>query len=175
MLEGSRVPFILRRVDDYYKLIGACYVHAFDRKIYRCSACSGETIQQDITSELKHDPAVQAYANNIYINHEAMEPGQLYVVSISGRSFRDFVSTPSIPTPSFPKPLFPKPSFSTPDPISAPCAEVWMKLSPWVGWTQYTMPDKDQWWYWEIATTLTHCSPPIDCPRRRELQEIKIR
>jgi hypothetical protein len=159
MLEGSRVPLILRKVDDHYRLVGACYVHAFDRKIHRCSACSGETIQQDITSRPMRDPAVQANTTNI--THDAMKSSQLYIVSI----LRDISQT----------------TFFTQYPVSYQASylpwkvEVWMKLSPWVGWTQYIFPNEDTWFYWEVATTLTHLHPPTDSPLRGERQEITIR
>lgn len=48
-LEGARVPFILRRVDNHYKFVGACYVQAASRTTDRCSICSYETVRDEIT------------------------------------------------------------------------------------------------------------------------------
>lgn len=43
-LEGATVPFILRPVgDDYYKLVGACYIHQASQTTDRCSICSHRT------------------------------------------------------------------------------------------------------------------------------------
>jgi hypothetical protein len=145
--------------------------HAFDRKIHCCSACSGETIQQDITSRPIRDPAVQA--NTTDIIHDAMKPSQLYIVKI----LRNIPQYPSF-TPyrsSFWDPFLTPYRFSNRAPSSTPDVEVWMKLSPWVGWTQYTFPNEDTWFYWEVATTFTHLHPPTDSPLRGERQEITIR
>jgi len=50
ILEGATVPFILRRVEKYYKLVGACYIQAVNRTFDRCSTCSHKTVRQEYTS-----------------------------------------------------------------------------------------------------------------------------
>jgi hypothetical protein len=74
MLEGSKVPFLLRPVGHDYKLVGACYVHAYDRSVDHCFVCSGETIRESITtrSRLVRDPAVQrglVTADEFYVSN----------------------------------------------------------------------------------------------------------
>ncbi|KAM6532649.1 hypothetical protein FALCPG4_005702 [Fusarium falciforme] len=44
-LEGSAVPFILRPVDNHYKLVGACYIHQASQTTDRCSICSHQTVR----------------------------------------------------------------------------------------------------------------------------------
>lgn len=49
ILDGSRVPFILRRMGIRYKVVGACYMHAAIRTSDNCSTCSKITIRKEYT------------------------------------------------------------------------------------------------------------------------------
>ncbi|RYP46473.1 hypothetical protein DL769_011390 [Monosporascus sp. CRB-8-3] len=61
ILEGATVPFILRHMDNHYKVVGACYVHQANETTDRCSLCSYQTVRKEITlrQEPRQEPRAQ--------------------------------------------------------------------------------------------------------------------